>query len=65
MRFLAIGQDKTGSADAESLVGAGQEATENERYHDAQLEVRLGPDALHKKLLTIAREAQRQRRRLA
>ena len=57
MRFLAIGRDKDDDADAITFPDAGQEGFEEERYLDAQLETRLGPDALQKKLLKIAREA--------
>lgn len=58
MRFLAIGRDKDDERDAITFVNADDEGFEQERYTDAQLETRLGPDALQKKLLKIAREAQ-------
>lgn len=58
MRFLAIGKDKDEDRSDIVFVDAGQEGFEQARYTDAQLETRLGPDALQKKLLKIAREAQ-------
>jgi hypothetical protein len=57
MRFLAIGQDKTDDEDAVHLASAGEDPGAD-RYTDVQLETRLGPDSLQKKLLKIAREAQ-------
>ncbi len=35
-----------------------QQGSDEDRYTDSWLETRLGPDALQKKLLKIAREAQ-------
>lgn len=58
MRFLAIGRDKDDERGTISFVDADHEDFAQERYIDAQLETRLGPDALQKKLLKIAREAQ-------
>jgi len=55
MRFLALGVDKT-EADDIVLVDQASEIGED-RYTDNQLETRLGPDSLQKKLLKIAREA--------
>lgn len=55
MRFLGLGVDKT---DADDIVLADQASDIGEdRYTDNQLETRLGPDSLQKKLLKIAREA--------
>jgi hypothetical protein len=57
MRFLGLGHDK---AEAGEIVLA-EEHEENvgaDRSTDNQLETRLGPDALAKRLLKIAREAQ-------
>lgn len=58
MRFLAIGRDKDDERGTISFVDADHEDFEEDRFTDAQLETRLGPDALQKKLLKIAREAQ-------
>ena len=58
MRFLAIGKDKDEECGGVVLVDAHNEGFAPERYTDTQLETRLGPDALQKKLLKIAREAQ-------
>ncbi|EQB10363.1 DUF3320 domain-containing protein [Novosphingobium lindaniclasticum] len=56
MRFRALGHDKL--AEGEIVLGndAGESIGEG-RYTDNQLETRLGPDGLAKKLLKIAREA--------
>jgi len=55
MRFLALGVDK---AEADDIIFADEAAGIGEdRYTDNQLETRLGPDSLQKKLLKIAREA--------
>lgn len=60
MRFLAMGQDK--DEDRGDLDGDFAEPEDGdfdaERPADTQLETRLGPDGLQKKLLKIAREAQ-------
>jgi hypothetical protein len=58
MRFLAIGKDSDADDAAIKFVDAGQEGFDPGRLTDTQLETRLGPDALQKKLLKIAREAQ-------
>ncbi len=56
MRFRALGRDRH-EADGLVLAEEAEEAIGPERYVDNQLETRLGPDALAKKLLKIAREA--------
>lgn len=59
MRFRALGHD-TRRADETSEIILAKEAdddVESDRYLDNQLETRLGPDGLAKKLLKIAREA--------
>ncbi len=58
MRFAALGQDR--GEDREQLVLADEAGHEVDkgRHTDNQLDTRLGPDALQKKLLKIAREAQ-------
>ena len=58
MRFLALGRDKEEERGAVTFADPGQQGFDEERYRDLQLETRLGPDALQKKLLKIAREAQ-------
>jgi hypothetical protein len=58
MRFLAIGRDQDGDGDSIKLADPGEPGFDAERYTDAQLETRMGPDALQKRLLKIAREAQ-------
>lgn len=58
MRFLAIGRDKDQEHGAILFQDAGHESFDSDRYQDTQLETRLGPNALQKKLLKIAREAQ-------
>ncbi|MDB5696622.1 MAG: putative helicase-like protein [Sphingomonas bacterium] len=56
MRFHALGQDRR--AAGEVMLAAEDDVTIGEdRYTDNRLETRLGPDALAKKLLAIAREA--------
>ena len=57
MRFLGLGHDK---AEAGEIVLAEEhgESIGADRFTDNQLEIRLGPDALAKRLLKIAREAQ-------
>jgi len=57
MRFLALGRDKDEDVQGLRLANAGEVGFTEERYGDVQLETRLGPDALAKKLLKIAREA--------
>ena len=56
MRFRALGHDRAGAGE----IVLAEETTEEvgaERWTDAWLETRLGPDALAKKLLKIAGEA--------
>ena len=57
MRFLALGRDKDEDVQGLRLANVGEEGFSEDRYKDAQLETRLGPDALAKKLLKIARES--------
>jgi hypothetical protein len=57
MRFLALGRDKDEEVQGLRLANVGEEGFADDRYTDTQLETRLGPDALAKKLLKIAREA--------
>ena len=57
MRFLAISKDKDDTSTELQLVNAGDEGFDDGRFGDNQLEVKLGPDALQKRLLKIAREA--------
>ena len=56
MRFRALGHDKP-VAGAIMLADEADGRVDEDRYTDNQLETRLGPDALAKKLLKIAREA--------
>jgi hypothetical protein len=58
MKFLAIGQDKDEDRGGVTLPDVGHDDFDEERFVDAQLETRLGPDALQRKLLKIAGEAQ-------
>lgn len=59
MRFRALGHDVRQGDEASEIVLANEadEDVEIDRYTDNQLETRLGPDGLAKKLLKIAREA--------
>ena len=57
MRFLALGRDKNDEGDDLSLATPDDIGSSDERYTDVHLETKLGPDALAKKLLKIAREA--------
>lgn len=57
MRFRALGHDRHAAGEI-VLAEEADQAVGTERYTDNQLETRLGPDALAKKLLKIAREAQ-------
>ena len=57
MRFLAISKDKNDTGSELHLVLSGDASFDNAGYRDNQLEVNLGPDALQKRLLKIAREA--------
>ncbi|MBY0241007.1 MAG: DUF4011 domain-containing protein, partial [Burkholderiaceae bacterium] len=56
MRFLATGKDT--DSDDLLLTGSTEQEFDTERYTDSLLETRLGPDALPKRLLKIARESQ-------
>lgn len=58
MRFLAIGRDRDDDRGSVRLADVGEEGFDSDRFTDSQLETRMGPDALQKKLLKIAREAQ-------
>lgn len=58
MRFLASGRDRDEHRGDLILAAGDDPAFDQDHYTDAQLETRLGPDALQKKLLKIAREAQ-------
>lgn len=58
MRFLGLGKDKDDSDDGINLADASEDGFDDDRYSDNQLETKLGPDALQKRLLKIAREAQ-------
>ena len=59
MRFRALGHDTRRGDDASDIVLANEDFDDvgADRYTDNQLETRLGPDGLAKKLLKIAREA--------
>jgi hypothetical protein len=57
MRFLALGKDKDEEVGGLSLADTDEVGFSEDRFTDTQLETRLGPDALAKKLLKIAREA--------
>ncbi|PHQ63433.1 MAG: DNA helicase [Sphingobium sp.] len=57
MRFLGLGHDKAEAGEI-SLADEHEEIVGTDRFTDNQLETRLGPDALAKRLLKIAREAQ-------
>lgn len=61
MCFLAIGKDKKRDGEEDDgevhLFSLEQPQPDGPRYEDNQLEVKLGPDALQKRLLKIAREA--------
>jgi hypothetical protein len=58
MRFFALGKDKVEDSSEVVLADVMQQGSDEDRYTDSWLETRLGPDALQKKLLKIAREAQ-------
>lgn len=58
MRFLGLGKDKDEGAGSIRLADAHEDDFEKDRFTDNQLETRLGPDSLQKRLLKIAREAQ-------
>lgn len=57
MRFVALGRDKDEEGQGLRLSSEGEEGFTEDRYFDAQLETRLGPDALAKKVLKLSREA--------
>jgi hypothetical protein len=56
MRFLPIGRDDEQAGIR--LADVGDQGFDADRFTDSQLETRMGPDALQKRLLKIAREAQ-------
>jgi hypothetical protein len=58
MRFLPQGRDNDEHRGEIVLADAESQRSDEDRVTDTQLETRLGPDALQKKLLKIAREAQ-------
>ncbi|MFB9244707.1 DUF3320 domain-containing protein [Massilia antarctica] len=58
MRFLGIARDREDDKTGVPLADVGQEGFDTDRATDEQLETRMGPDALQKRLLKIAREAQ-------
>lgn len=57
MRFLATGQDKGGETDTPSLATNGTVSEVESRFTDSQLETRLGPDGLQKRLLKLVQDA--------
>jgi hypothetical protein len=57
MRFRAIGKDRDEEGETLKLSDANEAEVCADRYADSDLQTRLGPDALEKKLLKIAREA--------
>jgi hypothetical protein len=57
MRFLATGKDKDSDSDTPSLAMQGVAAESESRFTDNQLETRLGPDGLQKRLLKLSRDA--------
>lgn len=58
MKFRAIGRDGDKDTAEIAFPETGHEGADEERFVDAQLDTRLGPEALQKKLLKMAREAQ-------
>ncbi len=58
MRFLALGGDGEPASDVVLPPAGGEGTIDEQRYTDTFLETRLGADALQKRLLKIAREAQ-------
>ncbi len=58
MRFFALGKDKVEDSREVALADVMQQGSDEDRHTDSWLQTRLGPDALQKKLLKIAREAQ-------
>lgn len=59
MRFRALGHDARRGDETSDIILADEDDSDvgTDRYIDNQLETRLGPDGLAKKLLKIAREA--------
>lgn len=57
LKFKATGKDKSDKGDDDVVLAAIDAEIGEDRYTDNLLEVRLGPDALQKKLLKIQREA--------
>lgn len=57
LKFKAIGRDKVGQDPDDIHLAPVDEEIGVDRYTDNLLEVRLGPDALQKKLLKVHREA--------
>jgi hypothetical protein len=58
MRFLPIGRDRDDEQAGIRLADVGDQGFDADRFTDFQLKTRMGPDALQKRLLKIAREAQ-------
>ncbi|MDG5487836.1 DUF3320 domain-containing protein [Sphingomonas sp. BGYR3] len=58
MRFLGLGHEKAEAGEITLAEEHVEETVGEDRFSDNQLETRLGPDALAKRLLKIAREAQ-------
>lgn len=58
LNFLALGTDREEKVGEISFAASPGTGFDEQRYTDGHLETRLGPDALQKKLLKIAREAQ-------
>jgi hypothetical protein len=58
MRFFALGKDKVEDSREVALADIMQQGSDEDRHTDSLLETRLGPDALQKKLLKIARESE-------
>jgi len=58
MRFRALGTDRDDASETLGLANPNEAGREFSHVADEDLETRLGPDALQKKLLKIAREAQ-------
>lgn len=62
LKFLALGTDREQTAGEISFAASSEGEFDEERYTDGHLETRLGPDALQKKLLKIARGPNGRRR---
>jgi len=58
MRFMAQGDDRSDDGEDIVLANTGLQRLDDDHNTDLPLKTRLGPDALQKKLLKIAREAQ-------